>query len=468
MSRVCAVVLAAGLGKRMKSTTPKVLHTIAGRPLIHYPVRAALDAGAQHAVVVVGHAREAAVAYLRRAFGDRVSFAVQEPQLGTGHAVMQALPQIPADADRVLIVYGDTPLLVADDLKAVCDALDSHPESPLALLVCRLDDPTGYGRLLRNAQGRIVDIREHRDLRSSEERGVREVNPGIYSVRAAFLPGALDRLAPNNSQGELYLTDIVAHAAASGGVVDVTGDGANLVGINDRAQLATAEALMVDRIVRRLRLSGVTIRAGVLVDDTVEVEPDALIGPNVVLRGATRVGAGARIDVGCVLTDCVVEQGAWLKPYSIADESRIGPSTEIGPFARLRPGCDIRDGAHLGNFVEAKKTIMHPRAKANHLAYIGDSEIGEAANIGAGTIFCNYDGFQKHKTTIGKGVFVGSDSQLVAPVVVGDNAYVATGTTVTQDVPADALAIGRARQENKEGYAPRLRAKLVAAKAAKT
>jgi bifunctional UDP-N-acetylglucosamine pyrophosphorylase/glucosamine-1-phosphate N-acetyltransferase len=466
MTDLVAVVLAAGLGKRMKSSLPKVLHPVAGRPLVYYPVAAALQAGASSAVVVVGHEGPAVSEFLKNTFADRVSFATQQPQLGTGHAVIQALPALPPDAARILIVYGDTPLLVVDDLRRLCQLAADHPASPLAMLSCRVEQPAGYGRLLRDAQGKVVAIREQRDLRDEQERAVREVNPGMYCVQAGFLRSALSRLTNDNSQQEYYLTDLVSMAASQGGVVDLAGDPANLVGVNDRGQLADAERLMQERVLQRHRLAGVTIRTGVWVDDAVELQADVLLEQNVVLRGATRVGARARIDAGCVVTDSAVGEDALLKPYSVVTRSKVGPRAQIGPFAHLRPESDIGEEAHVGNFVETKKTTMHKGSKANHLAYLGDGEIGEGANIGAGTIFCNYDGFQKHKTTIGDGAFIGSDSQLVAPVTVGQNAYVGTGSTITRDVPADALAIGRAKQENKEGYASRLRSRLAAARAA--
>lgn len=466
MTDLIAVVLAAGLGKRMHSSLPKVLHCVAGRPLVHYPVAAALSAGATSAVVVVGHGRSQVEHYLGSAFAQQVCFAEQNPQRGTGHAVIQALPSLPENLSSVLIVYGDTPLLDVADLKRLCQAAATCPQAPLALLTCRVKDPAGYGRILRDAAGRVVEVREQRDLRSAQERSIEEVNPGVYCVHPAFLRESLSRLKNDNAQGEYYLTDLVAMAAQAGGVVDVEGSALNLVGINDRSQLAQAEALMQLRVLDRLRLAGATIQPGAFVQDTVAIEPDAVIEPGAVLRGQTRIGQRARIDAGCVVTDSVIGDDAWLKPYSVVTQSTVGSRAQIGPFAHLRPDSQIGDEAHVGNFVETKKTVMHRGSKANHLAYLGDGEIGEGANIGAGTIFCNYDGFQKHKTMIGKGAFIGSDSQLVAPVVVGDNAYVATGSCITHEVPSDALAIARARQENKEGYAVRLRARLAEAKAA--
>lgn len=447
----------------MKSARPKVLHELCGRPMLHYVVDAALAAGASDVVVVVGHGRAEVSATLDRAFGARgkkVRTALQPEQRGTGDAVRCAMPQIDATSEAVLILCGDTPLLDPEQLTQLLGALDRAGDAPMALLTAQVPDPTGYGRILRDASGRVIGIREHKDA-TPEERAIAEVNPGVYLARSAFLGRALAGLTTDNAQGELYLTDIVAQAAKAGGAAAVVArDVGSLVGINDRAQLAAAEEVLYGRIADRLRKSGVTIRTSARVDAGVAVEPDAVIEHAVVLRGGTRVGAGARIDVGSVLTDVVVEAGASVKPYTVASQSSIGAGAQIGPFSHLRPESQIEADAHIGNFVETKKTVVRKGAKANHLAYLGDGDIGEGANVGAGTIFCNYDGFRKHRTEIGAGAFIGSDSQIVAPVKIGAGAYVATGTTVTRDVPDEALAIGRVKQENKEGYATRLKARL--------
>ena len=457
-----AVILAAGQGTRMKSARPKVLHELCGRPMIHHVVNAALAAGAEDVIVVVGHGRDEVAAYLAGAFGGRVRTAVQETQQGTGHAVRCALPALSPSADRVFVLYGDTPLLDPAELGRLPQALDADPAAPLALLTVRVPDPSGYGRIVRDAAGRVVRVVEQKDA-TPAERAVDEINPGIYLARADFLREAVAALSPNNAQGELYLTDVIAAAARAGGVAPVTSrDAVSLAGINDRAQLAAAEDLLYGRIADALRRAGATVRAGARVDAGVSVEPDAVIEHAVVLRGATRIGRGARIDVGSVLTSVVVAAGAVVKPYTVAEESTIGELAQIGPFSHLRPSSHIEAEAHVGNFVETKKTTVRRGAKANHLAYLGDGDIGEGANIGAGTIFCNYDGFRKHRTDIGPGAFIGSDSQIVAPVRIGAGAYVATGTTVTRDVPDGALAISRVRQENKEGYADRLKARLKA------
>jgi bifunctional UDP-N-acetylglucosamine pyrophosphorylase/glucosamine-1-phosphate N-acetyltransferase len=454
-----AIILAAGQGTRMKSQRAKVLHDVCGIPMVHHVVRAALAAGAEDVVVVVGHEAPAVEQALTDAFGDRVRTALQDRQLGTGHAVRCALPALRDDATRALVLCGDTPLLWSDDLVHLRDGLGDGG-ALLAMLTYVADDPTGYGRVLRDAEGRIRCVREHKDC-SPEERAVREVNPAVYIAHVALLRSALFEIDQDNAQGELYFTDVVEIASTRGGVVAVdVGDPGSLVGVNDRAQLAAAEELMYRRIGDGLRRGGVTIRTSARIDANVVVERDAVIEHGVVLRGQTRIGEGARVDVGSVLTDVTVAAGAVLKPYTIASQSAVGEGAQIGPFSHLRPDSEIEAEAHVGNFVETKKTRLRRGAKANHLAYLGDGDVGEGANVGAGTIFCNYDGFKKHKTEIGEGAFIGSDSQLVAPVRIGAGAYVATGTTVTRDVPDGALAIGRVKQDNKEGYAERLKARL--------
>lgn len=467
LSKTTAIILAAGQGTRMKSALPKVLHAIAGRPIVHYPVRAALDAGCGEVVVVVGHGAGDVEAYLKKAFGDRVKTALQEKQRGTGDAARAAMGAVSPSAERVLVYYGDVPLLEAEDVAGVVNVLEKEGAA-LALATCEVADAFGYGRVLRDASGDVVEIREQKDLKTDAERAVREINPGIYASSVAFLREALATLEPNNAQGEYYLTDIVAFAAkGKRRVVGVPSRAAVLAGVNDRRQLVDAEDVMLHRIAEKWRVAGVTLRRGARVDDGVELAPDVIIEQGAVLRGATKVGRGAFVDVGCVLTNVTVGEGATLKPYSVMSDSIVGARAQIGPFSHLRPESEIGDDAHIGNFVETKKTKMGRGAKANHLAYLGDGVVGEAANIGAGTIFCNYDGIQKHTTTIGRDAFIGSDSQLVAPVTIGDGAYVATGTTVTMDVPANALAIARTKQQNKDDYATKLRARFKAAKAAK-
>jgi len=459
-----AVILAAGQGTRMKSDLPKVLHEVAGRPMVAWPISAARDAGATEIVLVVGHGREQVMSAIEARFDGGVRAAVQEEQKGTGHAVMCALPALDGYEGTVVIIYGDVPLLPAAALEALLGAQGAHR---LSLVTAKIEDPTGYGRILRDEAGRVVGIREHRDCDESE-REIDEMNPGIYAIDAAFLRDSLSKLEADNDQGELYLTDLVAMAASDGGVGDVLWDIADLNGINDRWQLAQADDAMRTRILEELSRSGVTIRdpRSTWVGGDCTVGPDATLEPGVVLRGKTDVGARARIDVGCVLTDVTVSADAWLKPYTVAAESVIGERAQTGPFTHLRPATVLGPEARAGNFVEMKKTTMGRGSKANHLAYLGDGVVGDGVNVGAGTIFCNYDGVQKHVTTLEDGCFIGSDSQLVAPITVGKGAYVATGTTVTRDVPDNALAIARPKQQNKEGYASRLRARFKAAKEA--
>jgi bifunctional UDP-N-acetylglucosamine pyrophosphorylase/glucosamine-1-phosphate N-acetyltransferase len=464
---VTALILAAGKGTRMKSALPKVLHSIAGRPMSHYPVRAAFDAGARRVVVVVGHGRDKVESYLKAAFGDRVETVVQEEQKGTGHAVQIALPALAkggAKDDLVLITTGDAPLLRSEELSALVEGAAKDPSAPMAMLVSTLEDAGSYGRILRK-DGKIVANREFKDC-TPEQRAIKEWNSGVYAMRLGFLERFLPELTPQNAQGELYLTDLIERAAANGGVVDRPVSAISVEGINDRVQLATLDRTALRRIARDHQIAGVTVREpdAVEIHDGVEIGQDTIIERGVVLRGKTKIGSNVVIDVGCVLTDVTVADGVHLKPYSIATESVIGPKAQIGPFSHLRPASDVGEDAHVGNFVELKKTKLGKGSKANHLAYLGDGMVGEGVNIGAGTIFCNYDGFKKHVTTLEDGAFIGSDSQLVAPVTVGKGAYVGTGTTVTKSVPAGALAIGRAKQENKEGYADKLKARLKAGK----
>ena len=466
MERVAAIVLAAGKGKRMKSRLPKVLHLAAGRPLVHYPIAAAVAAGATRVVVVVSAETEAPLqVHAKAAFpGVEVVTAVQPEPRGTGDATRIGLAEV-GDVDRVLVLIGDAPLIRAADLEQLLVPL-GNVTTTIVLLAAHLDNPSGYGRVIRGDEGQVLAVREDKDINVEERQALKEVNSGFYAARVRVLRAALATLSPDNAQGELYLTDVIAYAARDGGSAAVTGNADALVGVNDRSQLAYAEEALLRRIAERHRLAGVTVRAGARIDDTAVIGEDARIEAGVELRGNTRVGVGAVIDTGSILTDAEVGEGTHVLPYTVMVESTVGARAQIGPFSRLRPGSVIEDEAHIGNFVETKKTRVGRGAKANHLSYLGDGEIGAGANIGAGTIFCNYDGFTKHKTIIGEGVFIGSDSQIVAPITIGKGAYVATGTTVTRDVPEDALAIGRVKQETKAGYASRLKSRLGAKKKA--
>jgi bifunctional UDP-N-acetylglucosamine pyrophosphorylase/glucosamine-1-phosphate N-acetyltransferase len=389
---------------------------------------------------------------------------VQDPPRGTGDAARVGIERV--ETERVLILCGDTPLVRAEELAQLVAALEQPGADELSLMTCVLDSPHGYGRVLRDATGRVSEVREQRDLTGPEQHAVREVNAGMYAAKTEALRRALARIQPNNAQGEYYLTDVVALVAGVSRVTGVSGHSEALLGVNDRAQLAEAEELMLRRIRLRHAKNGVTVRGTPRIDDHVEIGEDSLIESTVVLRGRTRIGKGSLIDAGCVVEDSTIGDGVLLKPHTVVSSSTVGDGAQLGPFTHLRPNSEIEAEVHLGNFVETKNTRVRRGAKANHLAYLGDGDIGERANVGAGTIFCNYDGFNKHRTVIGADAFIGSDSQLVAPVTVGRGAYVASGTTVVTDVPDDALALGRIKQENKLGYAPKLKARFAAIKAA--
>ena len=444
----------------MKSTRPKVLHEIAGRALLSWVVQAALEAGASRCLVVVGHGRDDVERVLVNRFGKRVELVLQPEQRGTGDAVRCAMEADAALEGRVLVLYGDCPLIPAALLRELVQQSD-RAGADLGLVAATLSDPSGYGRIVRDAMGRVKRIVEDRDC-TADERRIEEVNPGLYAIRAGFLREAIAQLTPNNAQAQLYLTDVVALAAKEGEVLDLEGDMTDLTGVNDQLDLALASATRRRRMAEALARSGVQIADldALYVDAECEIEPGASLGANVHLRGRCLVRAGARIDVGCVLTNVVVDKDANVLPYTVATDSSVGEGAQVGPFSHLRPDTRLGPRSKVGNFSETKKTTLGAGSKVNHLSYVGNGEIGQGVNIGAGTIFCNYDGEQKHTTVLEDGVFIGSDTQLIAPVKVGRGAYVASGTTVTEDVPADALAISRTKQENKEGYAARLRARL--------
>ncbi|MSP63787.1 MAG: UDP-N-acetylglucosamine diphosphorylase/glucosamine-1-phosphate N-acetyltransferase [Myxococcales bacterium] len=458
--KIATVILAAGLGTRMKSATAKVLHRVAGRPMIEYPVALARALKSERIVCVLGHQAEAVQAAVDARFGaGTVSIALQKEQRGTGHAVAQAASSLRGFDGPVLILYGDVPLLGEAILRRLIDAARRHT---LALCTTLLDDPKGYGRIVRDGHGHLARIVEEKDA-DEEQRRIPEINAGIYCVDAKFLFASLKKLRTDNAQGELYLTDVAARAAKAGQVATIEAEPEQVMGVNDRVDLARADRAMRLRVTEGLMRAGVTVRAPAtcFIDAGVTVGADSEIGPLVELRGATRIGAGVRIDTGCVLTDVTVADGAHLKPYTVASESAIGPRAQVGPFAHLRPGSVLGAEVKIGNFVETKKARFGAGAKASHLSYLGDAEIGANANIGCGTITCNYDGHDKFRTVIGEGAFIGSDTQLVAPVTVGAGAIVGAGTTVVEDVPPGALALSRGKQIAVPGYADRKRAERV-------
>ncbi|MBL8910725.1 MAG: bifunctional UDP-N-acetylglucosamine diphosphorylase/glucosamine-1-phosphate N-acetyltransferase GlmU [Archangium sp.] len=457
-SPLAAVVLCAGKGTRMNSDRAKVLHPILGRPLAWYPITSAFELGAQQVVAVVGHQGDEVKKQLAANFpGQALQYAVQAQQRGTGDAVAAARGALTGFNGAVLILYGDVPLLTVDTLKRLVAAYNPA-KGALAMISCRLSDPTGYGRVLRGADRKVVGIVEQKDA-THEQKLIDEVNAGIYVVESKFLWGALEKLTPQNAQGELYLTDIVAQAAKAGEVAVVEAPPAETAGVNDRAELADRAEVIRARINTRHMRAGVTLQhpASTFIDAAVEIGPETVIGPQVSIRGECEIGANVTIDQGAVLMHTTVGDGAHVKPYSVLEEAQVGPKCHVGPFARLRPGTVLEEDVHVGNFVETKKARLRKGTKAGHLTYLGDADVGAGSNIGAGTITCNYDGVNKHETVIGSNVFIGSDTQLVAPVRVGDGAFVAAGSTITEDVPNGALALSRTPQTTKEGWAERRR-----------
>ncbi len=455
-----AVVLCAGKGTRMKSEQPKVLHPLLGRPLCAWPIAAAVEAGASPLVAVVGPSAEDVRAAIRTHFSAaEPRFCVQAQPLGTADAVRAAASELRDRKGPVLILYGDTPLLTASTLRRLLAALEEDSAS-LALVATTAPDPSGYGRLLRE-DGLVVRVVEDRDA-SPSERAVREVNAGIYAVDAHFLWTSLSALRPSNAQGEYYLTDLVALAATADGVASVTVDFEETAGVNDRVDLAACGRVLRRRINHGHMASGVTLEDPdtTLIEAGVQLGMDVVLEAGVTLRQGTRVATGTRIGQGAVLDAVDVGEGTDIRPYCVLEHSRVGPRCVLGPYARLRPGSELDEGVHLGNFVELKKTRMGKGTKANHLSYLGDAVLGAGVNVGAGTIICNYDGVAKHLTEVGDNVFIGSDSQLVAPLKVGNGAFIGAGTTVTEDVPEDALVLSRSPQVVKPGWAKRRRERL--------
>jgi bifunctional UDP-N-acetylglucosamine pyrophosphorylase/glucosamine-1-phosphate N-acetyltransferase len=460
------VVLAAGEGKRMRSATPKMLHQIGGRSLLGHVLAATAPLDAQETVVVVGHGRDQVQPALAE-LAPQAKPVVQEAPLGTGHAVRRAFEALPDLAGTVVVVPGDTPLLTADTLAAL---VAQHQRDGVAatLLSSHLTDPTGYGRVVRNADGVVVRLVEHRDA-DAAELAVTEVGTSIYAFDAALLRAALSRLTTDNAQGEEYLTDTIALFVADGRPVGalVAADPVETIGINDRVQLATAGRLLNDRLLAAHMRAGVTVvdPLSTWVDADVEIGVESVLLPGVQLLGRTRVGAGVRVGPDSTLSDTVVGDGAQVV-RTHSDGAEIGPEATVGPFAYLRPGARLGRKAKVGTYVEVKNSEIGEGAKVPHLTYVGDATIGEGSNIGAASVFVNYDGVEKHRTTIGKHTRTGSDNMFVAPVSVGDGAYTAAGSVITEDVPPGALAVARARQRNIDGWVQRMRSGTSSAQAA--
>lgn len=452
MSMIAALILAAGKGTRMKSDRIKVLHEVAGQPMVTWPLAAAREAGADELVVVVGH--QAEQVRERLAGEPAVRIALQEEQLGTGHAVACALPELSGGEKTVLILCGDTPLLTGSTLRQLIEA-HHNGSAAITVLTARLENPFGYGRIVRDAEGRVRRIVEQKDA-TAEEAAISEVNSGIYCMSLEFLRAHIGSLDSDNAQNEYYLTDLVSIAVAEHQrcVALVAEDAREIMGVNDREQLAYAGHLLRQRINIRLMRNGVTLidPERTYIDAGVEIGHDTEIWPGCVLRGKTVIGRDCLLESNVQISDCIVGERVHLKSGSVLSEAVLQRDVAVGPMAHLRPGTVLNDHVKIGNFVETKKTVMGQGSKASHLTYLGDAEIGQEVNIGCGTITCNYDGVNKHKTVIGDNVFVGSDVQLVAPVTVGKGALIAAGTTVTQDIPDDSLAIARTPQVNKEGW----------------
>lgn len=448
MTDLLSIVLAAGEGTRMRSSLPKVLHPVGGLPMVSHVVRAALAAGSSHLAFVVGPGH-AAVREQMLSLAADAHVVEQTERLGTGHAVRQAEAAYAAATGNVVVLYGDTPFVSAATIQGVAARLDAGAD--IVVVGFEPDDPTGYGRLLTDGD-RLVAIREHRDA-TEHERQVGICNSGIMGFRADALRKLVGQIGNSNAKGEYYLTDAVELANAAGRKVEFTVvPEREVMGLDDRSKLARAEGLFQETQREAFMKAGVTLKdpGSVYFSWDTQIGQDVTIFPNVVFGPGVKIANGVEIRAFCDIEDVVIGEGA-----------------SIGPFARIRGGAELGANVHLGNFVEVKKSILHDGVKAGHLAYLGDAEIGAATNIGAGTITANYDGANKFKTIIGERAFIGTNSSLVAPVTIGDGAFVATGSVVTKDVEGDALAIGRARQENKPGYAPKLRARAQAIKAAK-
>ncbi len=451
-SDTAIVILAAGKGTRMRSELAKVLHRAGGRTLIEHVVRACQPLKPARLLAVVGHQAEA-VGEVAASLG--VQTVLQQPQRGTGHAMKVARRAIRGRAKLAVVLPGDAPLLRTETLAVLIDT-HRRGEAAATILTAEIDDPTDYGRIVRDAQGRVLAIVEEKSA-SPEQRAIREVNSSIYCFTLAKLWPVLNALRPENAHRELYLTDAISLLRKRNERVlaEIAADPREILGCNTRVHLADVDRIFRARKAAEVMAAGATVYLPetVLIDPDVTIGPDTVIEPGVQLLGATRIGARCIVRTGSVLQDVRVDDAAVIAGHSVLDTARVGPKAQIGPFSRLRPGTDIRAGAHVGSFVEMKKTVLREGAKAPHLSYLGDATIGRDTNIGAGTITCNYDGAAKHHTTIGSRVFIGSDTSLVAPVRVGDGAYVAAGSVITDNVPADALGIGRGRQVNKRGWA---------------
>ncbi|WP_261885053.1 bifunctional UDP-N-acetylglucosamine diphosphorylase/glucosamine-1-phosphate N-acetyltransferase GlmU [Vibrio pomeroyi] len=436
-----AVILAAGKGTRMYSNTPKVLHTLAGKPMVKHVIDTCNGLGAQNIHLVYGHGGDQMKATLAE---ESVNWALQAEQLGTGHAVDQASAHF-ADDEKVLVLYGDVPLISPETIE---NLLDAQPNGGIALLTVVLDNPMGYGRIIRR-NGPVVAIVEQKDA-TDEQKLIREINTGVMVATGGDLKRWLSGLSNDNAQGEYYLTDVIAAAHDEGRAVEAVHPVSpiEVEGVNDRSQLARLERAYQAEQADKLLKQGVMLRDPSRFDLRGELQcgMDVEIDTNVIIEGSVSIGDNVVIGTGCVLKDCEIDDNTIVRPYSVIEGATVGEDCTVGPFTRLRPGADMRNNSHVGNFVEVKNTRLGEGSKANHLTYLGDAEIGQRVNVGAGAITCNYDGANKFKTIIGDDVFVGSDSQLIAPVTIGNGATVGAGSTVTRDVSENELVISRAKE----------------------
>lgn len=464
MQKVVTAVLAAGQGTRMKSNLLKVLHPVAGRPMVEHVVEAAKAAGMEDIIVVVGYQGDR----VRAALGDRVRYAEQTQQMGTGHAVMQTAPLLQGTEGHLLVLYGDNTLLRPETIRAL---VERHVSTGAAAttLTAVMPDPTGLGRIIRDHQGRYLRTVEEKDA-TLEQKAINEVMSGIFCFRLPLLFDLLARLRADNLQKEYYLTDVLGLLVQDGQTVEVevASDWRDVIGPNTRRQLAAAEAIMRERILDRLMDEGVSVidPASTFVHAGVRVGRDTVLAPFTFLEGDTVVGEGCRLGPSSRIVDSRIGDRA-VVTESIVEQSSVGDEARVGPFSHLRPGSAIGPHVEVGNFAETKGATLGARTKAHHHCYLGDVTIGEGANIGAGVVTVNYNGVEKFHTVVGNGAFIGCNVNMLAPITVGDGAYVAAGSTVDQDVPADALAVARTRQVNKEGYVPKLRARYQARKAAR-
>ncbi len=447
MSNVSVIILAAGQGSRMKSALPKVLHPIAGKALVQHVIDTSYQLNANKIIGVYGYGGDIVPKTIN---DDNVTWVVQAEQLGTGHAVDQAMPEL-EDNETALILYGDVPLIKTETLKHLIE----KAQKDFALLTVHLDDPGGYGRIVRNKAGQVERIVEHKDA-NEEEKHITEINTGILAVNAGALRSWLKRLDNSNAQGEYYLTDVIAMAVSDGMAIQTVHPESEeeVLGVNSRLQLAELEGFYQLSNAQRLMEQGVTVIDPTRLDirGNVTVGKDVTLDINIILEGTVVIGDNVSIGANCVIKDATIENGVVMQPMCCVEQATIGADSKVGPFARIRPGTTLAEQTHIGNFVEIKNSNVEKGSKVNHLSYIGDTDMGAGVNIGAGTITCNYDGANKHRTEIGDNVFVGSSTQFIAPVKIGDGATIGAGSTITKDTPENELTLTRAKQTSIKGW----------------